>query len=202
MEEHFFRSHKSATLFWASDSHTLLHVPFDCTQQDVESLHDSLCEDGDHEDDLPATSDYVGAKSERTSTDQQQSPSGQPKRETWRRLRFSHHYPRSGQATISIARYDGSNTELGGRLPRRWNSTLISPTHRPVSYCATDCQLAGDLSILLGLIAFCHSDRNAAIATINNWFPPSRDRTQWSGPASAETETRMQRMETKYVSPP
>ena len=148
-----------------------------------------------YEDDTPMMSSDLGTKPGGRSTDQQQSLLGQRKRETWRRLRSFHHYPRSGQPTISIARYDGDHTEPAGKLPPRWNSTLISPAHRPENHWAIDCQLAGDLSILLGLIAGCHSNKNAAIAAVNAWFPPSRGKTQWSGPASAEAETQMQRME-------
>ena len=191
-EEQSFLAHKSATLFWATDSHTLLHVPFDCTLQDVEP--DPLLEDSEYEDDQRT-------RNETTGTNPHGSPKpisplqGQERRETWRRLRFFHRYPGAGQPTISVARYDGGNTQLGGKLPQRWNSTLISPTHRPEEHCVMDCQLAGDLPILLGLVATCHANKNAAIAAVNKWFPPSKGTSQWMDPAIPDVETHMQRME-------
>ena len=193
-EEPRYLLHKTASLFWAADSHTYLHVPFDCTARNIEEItrdydyyeDDARVkqDDGHHEDDV-----MVG---KRTVTD---TTIGQGRRETWRRLRFFHRYPGPDHPTVSIARYDGGNTQLGGELPQRWNSTLISPTHRPDQYCAMDCQLAGDLSILLGLVAGCHANNNAAIAVISTWFPPSKGTSQWLGLASAEAETHMQRME-------
>ena len=198
-EERVFLAHKSATLFWASDSHTLLHVPFDCTLQDVEP--EPVLDDSEYEDDT-RTSNINLETNTRGSPTQSSSLQGHQRRETWRRLRFFHHYPGVDQPTISLACYDGGNAVLGGKLPQRWNSTLISSIHRPEHYCAMDCQLAGDLPILLGLVATCHANASAAVAAINTWFPPSHGTSQWSGPVNAEAVTQMQRMEESMSSPP
>ena len=96
--------------------------------------------------------------------------------DTWRWLRFRHHYPNSSTA-VSIASSNG-DSRLGGALPDRWNGTLVPSVYKPERTDSTsrNCEIAGDLTFLLGLVAFCHGTNKDAISTINMWFPPSKGR--------------------------
>ena len=185
----WYEPHKSATLFWATDSQTFMHVPFDCTLQDVE---DPTQDDSEYEDDQRRINSRTEGNRQGTPTPTS-SREGQQTRHTWRRLRFFHEYREHDQAPMSLAQYHGGNTEIDGKLPERWDNTLLPPAHRPQHDCLQDCQLAGDLPILLGLIAACHSNKNAAIWAIATWFPPSKGTTHWgAATASAQPSQPMQ----------
>ena len=181
-EKPAFRRHKAATVFWAPDSHTFLHVPLDCTQEHVEDpLNHDTDPNSDHEGEERAADDVRIARPGQAENDQPQVVESQ--RRSWRRLRFFHHYRGAEHPTISIARYDAGANELGGSFPDRWRSTLIPSVHQPEPECdySLDCQLAGDLPLILALIAFNHEDPKFAVAAINDWFPPSRRTTHWEG---------------------
>jgi hypothetical protein len=174
-EAHRFRPYKAVSLFWATDNGTFLHVPFDCTRKHVEDPEREEPESDSDERDLDDA--RVGEQ----HTNVQPHAPEQPQ-ETWRRLRFYHHYPGPPNPTISLARYTGGSNEVGGTLPLRWMSTLIPAVHKPAPEVRYDepCQLAGDLPLLLGLVAFNHADKNSAITAVKNLFPPSQGTTHWT----------------------
>ena len=185
-EESYYSHHKTCSLFWATDSGTYMHVPFDCTQRHVEDPEKG---DSEREDEIVDEDDSAGEEPRATKS----SAKPQLFPETWRRLRFYLHH-QSGQPTISRLSYAGGHF-LDGKMPLRWQSTLIPSVHsvhKLQSSYSMDSQLAGDLPTLLGLVAFCHADNNHAIGAIATWFPPSKGTTDWGGAMSAPRDHPMQ----------
>jgi hypothetical protein len=185
-EMQLFRLHRVASMFWAIDQGTFLHVPFDCTEQQVEG---SLCKDPESDDDERDLDDAQVTNQDTTFPD---CPP-QQLRETWRRLHFDNH-GHDRDTIISIARYTGAHNDLGGTLPERWSSTLVSSVHRaePKRHSNKTGGLTGDLPLLLGLVAFNEARKYHAITAINRWFPPSQGLTDWKSPTT-EGVTEMER---------
>ena len=176
-----FQPYKATSLFWATDSATFMHVPFDCQQSDVEDPD----RDSEDEDDDRNRDDDAGTGNQAPGQQEDEQP------QTWRRLRFQLLH-RFQQPTISLVGYEGGHY-FDGLLPDRWMGTLMPAVHKHATIPYTqDCQLAGRLPTLLGLIAFCHGDNARAIDTVKSWFPPSRGTTDWGGPATAHANHPMQ----------
>jgi hypothetical protein len=175
-ESQFFKRHKTISIFWAPESHTFLHVPFDCTKKNVE-------------EDLSSDEEDV-------SSDEENAQVGVPLG-TWRAITF-HGYYNPGHRCISVACSDSSH-QLPERAPERWIGTLMPSNHQahndqahnhqahnhqahnnqPHNQQGNQCLLAGHLTILLGLVAFCDELDSMAILAILGWFPPSRQETDW-----------------------
>jgi hypothetical protein len=154
-EEWRWTMHRCASLIWSTNHQTFMHVPKDCTAENVEYEP--------HQDE-----DEAGNES---SEDEIRAA-------TWKRLRFKHIYPQ-GSPPISLARY-GNAFLIDGRLKPSWNSFLIPPCHRSLHQHDNFAQLAGDLPILLGLVAACALSRSGAVQAIEDWFPPSQGQSDWN----------------------
>lgn len=153
-DEYHWKQHRCATLIWSSQHHTFLHVPQDCTTEDVEDSEnggpfENVTEDGDEHDGL-----------------------------NWKRLSFYHKYPRPDVPCISLARH-GNALCVEGILKRSWADSLVSTVHRSLNQHGDFGQLAGELPILFGLVAACSLTRTRAYQAIEDWFPPSHGESSW-----------------------
>jgi hypothetical protein len=145
--------HRCASLIWSTDQHTFLHVPKDCTQYDVE--------DGD----------------QASLTAEEKAPEDERESITWNRLTFKHRHP--SPPAICLVRH-GHDPFVQGNFQASWASYLLSTVHRSPHSHQHPAQLAGDLPILLGLVAACAQSRTEAIRAIADWFPPSNNTSSWT----------------------
>ena len=97
----------------------------------------------------------------------------------WGRLSFHHLALPDDRCLSLVGHYLGDNT-LGSSGSISWMPQLVPETYKCLGqseYQGT-CQLAGDLSILLGLIAF-STTSETVLETIQDCFRPNADSPEW-----------------------
>jgi hypothetical protein len=138
----------TSSMIWCEDHQTYLTVPYDCSTINVL--------DRVKEDEL----------------------------DNWERLRFGHDVLAlpNGNRSVSVVGHRYPNDDLAATGPSSWMPQLIPNAHqcqKPVSSDTTGQSfLAGDLSILLGLIAL-STTADRIRDTVKECFRPDPDSTEW-----------------------
>ncbi|KAK5058824.1 hypothetical protein LTR84_011088 [Exophiala bonariae] len=114
-EQQRFRPYRAATMFWDPYAHNYVHVPLDCTEEDVDGSESGF---------------------------------------DWRRPGFSVCQAEGGH-DIAVIGHSEEHQQLHLPGPGRWFEKLLPITLQPPEEPQSrQCKLAGDLDILIGLIAF------------------------------------------------
>ena len=160
--------YKCVSLFWNRDAHSYILLPFDCLQRSTEQPSQSRSD-----------SSLTNSRSRLRSAD----VSGQTPHTTeqapmsWQRLKF-----RRGQrdAVLSFVGYSEEYQRLGAPVDERWMRFLLPSTNfaDPDPSQTSKAQLGGELTIVLGLIAFCTEKRESIRAIQESFFPSIHD-SEW-----------------------
>ena len=139
-------------------------VPYDCTKRDVD---EPLSADTE----LDSPGGGIEGMQQPREVDTEDAPM------PWRRLSFR----RSGRhERLSAVGYCEEYHKLGAHVPKRWQSFLVPATaqidHQPAR--TDECQLAGELPVLLGMIGFT-TKRRLSLGAIRDSFYPELGTSQW-----------------------
>ena len=160
--------YKCASLFWNRDSHSYLLLPFDCTRRSTEPPSQSDSESSPTETSSRADTANVSGQTPHTT---EQAPI------SWQRLKFRRD---QREAALSFVGYSEEYQRLGAPVDERWIRFLLPATNfaDPDPSQTRKAQLGGELTIVLGLIAFC-TDKRKSIKAIQDSFFPSTQKRDW-----------------------
>jgi len=136
--QNFLTPYKCSSMFWSTERHCYLHLPFDCTSQNaVEGTSDDWC-------------------------------------------RLSFRTVPGGTQYVSVVGRGLESDKLCFRGPDRWFEELLPVTYQTllVEGQTRPCQLAGDLSMLLGFAAF-STIPDYSVHAIRDSFRPVLNSTEW-----------------------
>ena len=160
--------YKCASLFWNRDSHSYLLLPFDCLQRSTQrpSLSDTNSSPTDTSSG-PRSPDF----SISTSNTTEQAPM------PWQRLKFRRD---QRDAVLSFVGYSEEYQRLGAPVAERWKRFLLPSTNfaDPDPTQTSKAQLGGELTVILGLVAFC-TEKRKSIRAIQDSFFPSIQSCDW-----------------------
>ena len=161
----YLQLYKCASLFWSRDSHSYLLLPFDCTRQSTEPPSQSGS-DSSPTDHSPRarTADFTGQSTHTT----EQAPM------SWQRLKFRRD---QRDAVLSFVGYSEEYQRLGAPVDARWMRFLLPSTNfvDPDPRQTSKTQLGGELTIILGLVAFCTEKQKSIRAIEDSFFPSIQD---------------------------
>lgn len=161
--------YRCTSLYWSHDAHNYLVLPFDCTSANSEAPPDPPT---DSNDDQSPPDIHPGNQSPASSPPAQEASS-------WRRLRFRR---RPGNRLLSLVGYCQEYKQLGAPVDARWRRYLLPATNfvEPDPLLQGTAQLAGNLNILIGLIAFCTEKEQSIRAIRDTFWANTQERRRWA----------------------
>ena len=159
-------SYKCASLFWNRDSHSYLLLPFDCTLQSTQRPSQS---DSDSSPTNPSSRPRSADGLRQTPHTTEQAPM------SWQRLKFRRD---QREAALSFVGYSEEYQRLGAPIDERWLRYLLPATNfaNPGPSQTNKAQLGGELTVVLGLVAFCTEKRKSIKAIQDSFFPSIQNR--------------------------
>ena len=156
--------YKCASLFWNRDSQSYLVLPFDCTKRSTERPSQS---DSDSSATGPSLHSESASNPGQTPDGTEQAPM------LWQRLKFRRD---QRDAILSFVGYSEEYQRLGAPIEDRWSFLLPATNFAdPDPSQTSNAQLGGELTIILGLIAFCTEERDSIRAIQESFFPSTHD---------------------------